>query len=331
MKVLVSGGAGYIGSHTVVQLCASGHRPVIVDNFSSSRRDVISRLETICKTALEVHECDVTDAKAVERVFRSVRPEAVMHFAGLKSVPESVRQPLRYYQCNVNGTLTLIREALNHEVKRFVFSSSATVYGSVNSNPVKEDAQTLPTNPYGWSKLMSEQVIADTCVAHPGFGAVILRYFNPVGADASGLIGEDPASEPGNLMPLLCQAAAGRRESLAIYGTDYDTPDGSGLRDFIHVADLAQGHIAALDFLEGNQAAHVFNLGTGIPHSVMDLIACFKSINGVEFRTVRSVRRPGDVAASWADVAKARRDLGWRALRGLDEMCRSAWCWQEKI
>lgn len=330
--ILVTGGAGFIGSHTCVALAEAGIPFLVLDNFSNSRRSVLDRLEQLLGAPVAHVEGDVRDAALLARVFAAHPIEAVVHFAAFKAVGESVREPLRYYDNNVAGTVTLLRAMQAAGVRTLVFSSSATVYGEPASLPIREDFPLSATNPYGWSKLMMEQVLADVDQAEPGLWRMArLRYFNPVGAHESGLIGEDPQDVPNNLLPYVAQVAAGRREVLSIYGDDYPTPDGTGVRDYIHVCDLAEGHVAALRYLRAHPGLLTVNLGTGRPVSVLEMVRGFERASGrsVPYRIVP--RRPGDVAQCWADPALAERLLGWRARRGLESMCADAWRWQNGV
>lgn len=330
--ILVTGGAGFIGSHTCVALAEAGIPFLVLDNFSNSRRSVLGRLARLLGAPVAHVEGDVRDAALLARVFASHPIEGVVHFAAFKAVGESVREPLRYYDNNVAGTVTLLRAMQAASVRTLVFSSSATVYGEPASLPIREDFPLSATNPYGWSKLMMEQVLADVDQAEPGqWRMARLRYFNPVGAHESGLIGEDPQDVPNNLLPYVAQVAAGQREVLSVYGDDYPTPDGTGVRDYIHVCDLAEGHVAALRYLRAHPGLLTVNLGTGRPVSVLEMVHGFERASGrtVPYRIVP--RRPGDVAQCWADPALAERLLGWRARRGLESMCADAWRWQDGV
>ena len=330
--VLVTGGAGFIGSHTCAALAAQGRRFLILDNFCNSRRSVLERLERITGAPVDCVEGDVRDGALVEGLLRERSIDAVIHFAGLKAVGDSVRTPLTYYDNNVAGTLTLLEAMRAANVRTLVFSSSATVYGDPAQLPIREDFPLSATNPYGWSKLMMEQVLADVDTAEPGQWRIArLRYFNPVGAHESGLIGEDPQGVPGNLMPYVAQVAAGQRESLNVWGGDYPTPDGTGQRDYIHVCDLAEGHVAALRYLRQHTGLLTVNLGTGRPVSVLEMVRGFEQASGRTVRYQIGPRRPGDVAACWADPSQAERLLGWRARRGVEAMCQDAWRWQDGV
>jgi UDP-glucose 4-epimerase len=331
MRILVTGGAGYIGSHTTLQLIAAGHEAVIVDDFSRSRRSVLGRLETLAGRPIEWHALDVTDPEGTEALMASGAFDAVVHFAGLKAVGESIEKPLAYYSNNLGSTFSLLAAMSRHGVRKVVFSSSATVYGANAPAPMKEDFPTSATNPYGWTKVMQEQVLRDAAVADPGLRVALLRYFNPVGAHASGMIGEDPAGIPNNLMPLLTQVAIGRREKILVYGDDYPTPDGTGRRDYLHVEDLAAGHVAALERLgTTDEPVSTWNLGTGRPTSVMEMVHAFSRACGHDLPYEIAPRRAGDVAESYADPAKAQAELGWTADRMVDEMCADSWRWQSQ-
>ncbi len=328
--ILVTGGAGYIGSHTCVALAAAKEPFLVLDNFCNSRTSVLERVARITGQVPAHVQGDVRDADFLRQVFTEHPITAVIHFAALKSVGESVREPLRYYDNNVNGTITLLQAMKEAGVRTVVFSSSATVYGDPATVPVSEDFPLSATNPYGHTKLMMEQVLADVAHAEPGAWRIArLRYFNPVGAHESGLIGEDPQDVPNNLLPYVAQVAVGQREYLSVYGDDYPTPDGTGVRDYIHVCDLAQGHVAALHYLRRNAGVLTVNLGTGHPASVLEMVKAFEKASGrpVPYRVV--ARRPGDVAQCWANPALAEQLLGWKAQHGLDRMCQDAWRWQD--
>ncbi len=326
--LLVTGGAGYIGSHTCVELLQAGYGVVVADNLCNSRREVFGRIERIAGRAVTFHECDVRDAAALRGIFGEHAIDAVLHFAGLKAVGESVDRPIEYYDNNVGGTLALCRAMAEAGVRKLVFSSSATVYGDPDAVPVREDHPLRPTNPYGHSKAMIETILQDLFRSDPAWKIALLRYFNPVGAHESGLIGEDPGGVPNNLLPFIAQVAVGRREALNVYGNDYPTPDGTGVRDYIHVVDLARGHLAALEKLATTSEVLSVNLGTGRGYSVLEMVEAFRRASGrdIPYRIV--ARRPGDVAACYADPALAARLLGWRAERGLERICRDAWRWQ---
>ena len=330
--ILVTGGAGFIGSHTCVALAQAGIPFVVLDNLCNSRRSVLERVERITGAPVPFIEGDIRDTALLQRVFAEHPVEGVIHFAALKSVGESVREPLRYYDNNVAGTVALLGAMRAANVRTLVFSSSATVYGDPASVPIREDFPLSATNAYGWSKLMMEQVLADVDASEPGQWRIArLRYFNPVGAHASGLIGEDPQDIPNNLLPYVAQVAVGLREQLSVYGNDYPTPDGTGVRDYIHVCDLAEGHVAALRYLRSHPGLLTVNLGTGRPVSVLEMVRAFERASGraVPYRIV--ARRPGDVAQCWADPALARQLLGWTAKLGLDQMCEDAWRWQSGV
>jgi UDP-glucose 4-epimerase len=329
MRVLVSGGAGYIGSHTVVQLVAAGHDVTVVDSFANAKPSVVGRLEALTGEPLEVRSFDLTDHDKTEHLFADEQFDAVIHFAGFKAVGESVAKPLEYYENNLVSTFSLVRAMRRHNVRKLVFSSSATVYGADATVPMREDAPTSATNPYGWTKVMIEQVLRDVGAADPTWRVALLRYFNPVGAHPSGTLGEDPSDIPNNLMPFVAQVAVGRREKLSIFGGDYPTPDGTGVRDYIHVEDLAAGHVAALNKLASvDEPVSTWNLGTGHGTSVLELLHAFERAVGHELPHEIVDRRPGDVAESYADPAKAEAELGWKATRTVDDMCVDTWRWQ---
>ncbi|MES3025472.1 MAG: UDP-glucose 4-epimerase GalE [Pseudomonadota bacterium] len=325
--ILVTGACGYIGSHTCVELLAAGHRLVALDNLSNGSREALRRVERLAGRAVAFVEADVRDRGALERVLRGQRIDAVIHFAGLKSITESVAAPLRYYQNNVGGSLALLEAMAAAGVRRILFSSSATVYGDAAA-PVAESAPLRPNNPYGRSKLMVEQLIGDLALAAPDWRAGVLRYFNPVGAHPSGTIGEDPRGPPANLLPSIAQVATGRRPRLLVYGNDYPTADGTGVRDYIHVGDLARGHTAALRRLFAQPGSFTVNLGTGRGHSVLEVVRAFEQASGVAIPCTFAARRPGDAAASYAAAGCAFELLGWRAETGLDAMCADLWRWQ---
>lgn len=328
MRVLVTGGAGYIGSHTCVELLNAGHEVIVVDNLCNSKISVLDRVKQITGRSVSFYDLDVRDKAALSAVFGAHRIDAVIHFAGLKSVGESVAMPLQYYDNNVHGTLVLAEVMAEHNVRNFVFSSSATVYGDPASVPIREDFPLSATNPYGRSKLIVEEMLRDLPVAEPQWHIALLRYFNPVGAHSSGLIGEDPNGIPNNLMPYVAQVAAGKLAQLSVFGGDYPTPDGTGVRDYIHVVDLALGHVLALDALKNKNGVVTYNLGTGRGYSVLEMVAAFEKASGkgVPYRIVD--RRPGDIAACYADASLAERELGWRAKRDIDVMCEDSWRWQ---
>jgi len=330
MRVLVTGGAGYIGSHTCLELLASGHEVVVIDNLSNSKPAVFNHIERICGLRPVFYDADVRNTVKVADILTRHRIEAVIHFAGLKAVGESVAQPLRYYDNNVTGSLSLLGAMMDTGVRTLVFSSSATVYGDPQSVPIREDFPLSVTNPYGRSKLMVEEILRDLIIADDSWHIVLLRYFNPVGAHESGLIGEYPAGIPNNLMPYINQVAAGNQSELQVFGGDYPTPDGTGVRDYIHVVDLASGHIAALDWLQRHRGLHTFNLGTGQGYSVIEVVRTFEAATGQHIPYKVVDRRPGDIARCFADVSLAEKVLGWKAQRGITEMCRDAWNWQEK-
>ncbi|HOL63982.1 MAG TPA: UDP-glucose 4-epimerase GalE [Accumulibacter sp.] len=331
MHILVTGGSGYIGSHACVALLAAGYQVVVVDNLSNSHPAVIDRVERIAGQRPVFYVGDVRDRTLLTRVFSDWPIAAVIHFAGLKAVGESVAQPLRYYDCNVGGAIVLCETMAAHQVKTLIFSSSATVYGDPASVPIREDFPRAATNPYGASKLMIEDILADLAHADAQWRIARLRYFNPVGAHHSGLIGEEPNGTPNNLLPYVAQVAAGLREQLSVFGSDYPTTDGTGVRDYIHVVDLVEGHLAALDYLRANGGLLTVNLGTGTGYSVLDMVHAFAAASGQPVPYTLTPRRPGDVASCYADPSLAERLLGWKARRGLEEMCRDAWRWQQNL
>ena len=330
MKVLLAGGAGYIGTHTAVQLLKGGYEVVVVDNYDNSCPEAVKRAEELAGGKIALYEADIQDREAVQAILAKEQPETVIHFAGLKAVGESVAKPLKYYRNNINTTLSLLEAMADTGVKRIIFSSSATVYGEQNPAPYNEEMpKGLCTNPYGWTKSMMEQILADAATANPELGVVLLRYFNPIGAHESGRIGEDPQGIPNNLMPYVSQVAVGRREQLTVFGGDYDTPDGTCLRDYIHVMDLADGHVKAVEFAAGHKGVEIFNLGTGKPYSVLDIVNTFQQVNDVKVNYVIGPRRAGDLPVCYADAAKAKKVLGWEAKRTLADMCRDSWNWQK--
>ena len=332
MKILVTGGAGFIGSHTCIELLNAGHTVAVVDNLCNSREECLRRVAKIAGKTLSFHKADIRDRAALDAVFDAEAPiGAVIHFAALKAVGESVRIPLSYYGNNINGTLTLCECMASHGCRNIVFSSSATVYGDPASVPIREDFPTPgATNPYGWTKLMMEQIFRDVQKSDPAWNIVLLRYFNPIGAHASGLIGEDPAGIPNNLLPYVAQVAVGRLPRLSVYGNDYPTRDGTGVRDYIHVVDLAIGHLKAIDKLAAKPGLAIYNLGTGKGYSVLDVVKAFEKASGRKVPYAIVPRRPGDVAECWADPSKALKELGWKAERDLRAMCEDAWRWQSQ-
>lgn len=325
MSILVTGGAGFIGSHTVVELLEKGEEIIIVDNFCNSSPDVLDKIKQIANKDFKFYEVDLLDEENLEKVFKENNIESVIHFAALKSVGESVEKPLEYYHNNITGTVILLKIMQKYNCKKIVFSSSATVYGNPASLPIKEDFPLSTTNPYGSTKLMMEQVLQDVCVADKDFSVAILRYFNPIGAHESGLIGEVPNGIPNNIMPYILKVANGEYEALTVYGNDYNTPDGTGIRDYIHVVDLAKGHLKALDKIRREKGAKVYNLGTGNGYSVLDLVTNFEKVNNVKVNYKIGPRRPGDIGACYADPSKAKEELGWVAEKGIEEMCKDAW------
>lgn len=328
---MITGGAGYIGSHTAIELIKSGYEVVVFDNFCNSSPEAIKRVEKLADATVPYYEGDIRDADTLSQVFEKEKPDAVIHCAALKAVGESVRKPLEYYQNNITGTLTLLDVMRNHHVKNIVFSSSATVYGAAEVMPITEECpKGQCTNPYGWTKSMMEQIMSDLQKADPEWNVILLRYFNPVGAHESGMIGEDPKGIPNNLMPYISQVAVGKLEKLGVFGDDYDTPDGTGVRDYIHVVDLAVGHVKAIDYIFTDPGLDVINLGTGTGYSVLDMVKAFSKACGKDVPYEIKPRRAGDVAVCYSDPAKAARVLGWRAKRGLDEMCADSWRWQSQ-
>lgn len=325
MAILVTGGAGFIGSHTCVELLENGYEVVIVDNFINSKPEALNRIKQITGKDFKFYEADLLDKAAVEIIFKENKIDAVIHFAGLKAVGESVAQPIRYYHNNITGTLILCQVMQEAGVKKIVFSSSATVYGSPETVPIREDFPLHTTNPYGSTKLMIENILQDIFVADNEWSIALLRYFNPIGAHKSGLIGEDPNGIPNNLMPYIAQVAAGKLEVLSVFGDDYDTKDGTGVRDYIHVVDLAQGHIKAVKKVLGGSGVDAYNLGTGIGYSVLDMVHAFETANNVKVNYKIAPRRPGDIAVCFADPKKAKELLGWQAQFGIEDMCRDSW------
>jgi len=330
MKLLITGGAGYIGSHTCVELLQAGYELVVVDNLSNSSEEALVRVQELTGKPIEFHKVDLLDRPALEKVFSGAAIDGVIHFAGLKSPSESVSQPLRYFHNNVTGSLILFEVMQEHHVKNLVFSSSCTVYGSPRTVPVTEDFPLGVINPYGRTKLMIEEILRDLHTADESWNVALLRYFNPVGAHPSGRIGEDPGGIPNNLLPYLAQVAVGRLPELYVFGNDYPTPDGTCIRDYIHVVDLAQGHLKALGKLNTNPGVVTYNLGTGRGYSVLEVLAAFEKACGKKIPTKISRRRPGDAPISYADPSKAKRELGWEAKHGIDEMCADVWRWQSK-
>ena len=330
--ILVTGGCGYIGSHTVVELYNAGEKEiVIVDDLRNASIDVLDRIKQIVpQVTLHFYQVDINDEEGLEKVFSTHNIQTVVHFAGLKAVGESVREPLLYYQNNISGTLVLLKVMARHGCKEIIFSSSATVYGPKNPIPYLEDMDTSATNPYGWTKVMQEQILRDIAVADPEMRVALLRYFNPIGAHESGLIGENPNGIPNNLLPYICKVAVGKLEKLNVFGNDYDTPDGTGVRDYIHVVDLAIGHVKALQYIREHEGVLTVNLGTGIGYSVLDIVKAYEKASGRTIPYVIVDRRPGDIACNYANAEKAKELLGWTAERSLDDMCRDSWRFTEK-
>jgi len=325
MNILLTGGAGFIGSHTCVELIQSGYSVVIADNFSNSSRESVRCIREITGTEVPLYKIDVRDNELLDRVFTEHEIDAVIHFAGYKAVGESTAEPLKYYRNNIDAALSVLEVMKKHGVHKFIFSSSATVYGNPETVPLTENMPVHCTNPYGWTKLMIERILTDTASADPDMSVVLLRYFNPIGAHESGLIGDDPGGIPNNLMPYIARVAAGQLNELSVFGDDYPTKDGTGVRDYIHVADLAKGHVAALKYAEKNTGTEVFNLGTGIGYSVLEIIRAFEEVSGVKIPYRITARRPGDAAICFADPSRAFEILGWKAEKTLHDMCRDAW------
>ena len=330
MKILLAGGAGYIGSHIALALLENGQDVVVMDNFDNSSPEAIMRVEEMTGQTVSLYEADVTNKKVTLAVFKKEKPDCVIHLAGLKAVGESIEQPIRYYRNNIDTTLTLLECMAKTGCKNIVFSSSATVYGEENAAPCHEK---MPkgkcSNPYGWTKSMMEQILQDASVADKDMSVVLLRYFNPIGAHESGRIGENPRGIPNNLMPYVTQVAVGKRDKLTIFGDDYDTPDGTCLRDYIHIMDLAEGHLKAVEFCVENKGTEIINLGTGQPYSVLDIVKTFEKVNNIQVPYEIGPRRGGDLPAVYADVSKAEKVLGWKAKRTLADMCRDSWNWQK--
>ncbi len=328
--ILLAGGAGYIGSHTAVELLEAGFDVIIADNYSNSCPEVIKRVEEITGKTVKAYEIDIKSTDKLEKVFRENKIDAVIHFAGLKAVGESVAKPLLYYRNNIDTTLSLLECMKKYNVNNIIFSSSATVYGEENPVPYTEEMQRgTCTNPYGWTKAMMEQILEDAAKADDNLSVILLRYFNPIGAHESGRIGEDPQGIPNNLMPYVAQVAVGRREKLTIFGQDYDTPDGTCRRDYIHVVDLAKGHVKAIEYVLKNDGVEIFNLGTGTPYSVTEIVTTFENVNDIKINHVYGARRAGDLPESYANADKALRLLGWKTEKTLADMCKDTWNWQK--
>jgi len=329
MNILLTGGAGFIGTHTCVELLNAGHDAIIVDNYINSQPEAVKRVEEITGKSVKLYEADVCDKAAMTRIFDENQIDAVIHFAGLKAVGESVSKPLEYYRNNLDSTLTLCEVMREHGCKRLVFSSSATVYGVPDEVPLREDMFCKGcTNPYGWTKYMIEKILQGVCDADPEWSVVLLRYFNPIGAHESGRIGENPNGIPNNLMPFITKVAAGQLKQLNVFGNDYATHDGTGVRDYIHVCDLGRGHVSACAYAAEHKGCEIINLGTGIGYSVLDIVNAFVKVNNVEVPYVIAPRRPGDIDACFADPKKAEELLGWKAEKNLEDMCRDSWRWQ---
>ena len=326
MNVLVTGGAGYIGSHTVVELINAGHQVVVVDDLSNAKAEVMDRIQTITGVRPDFYQVDCSDKEKLREIFQAHKVDAVIHFAGFKAVGESVKMPMKYYRNNLDSTMTLMEVMEEFDCKQLVFSSSATVYGADNPHPYREEMPAIQSaSPYGWTKVMIERIIKDYVAANPAYSAVLLRYFNPIGAHDSGLLGDDPNGIPNNLMPYIGRVAAGKLEKLTIFGGDYDTPDGTCQRDYLHVVDLAIGHLKALEYAENHTGVEAINLGTGNGISVLELVNAFETANDLKLPYVIGPRRSGDLPAFWADAQKAKELLGWEATRTVEEMCRSSW------
>ena len=329
--ILVTGGCGYIGSHTVVELAKAGEKEIVIaDNLSNSKKDVLERIKEIVPVTLHFYQADIGAEADMERIFSEHPIDTVVHFAGLKAVGESVAKPILYYENNVAGTLCLLKVMALHGCKNIIFSSSATVYGPQNQPPYTEEMPTSATNPYGWTKVMQEQILRDATVADPEFRVALLRYFNPIGAHESGLIGENPNGIPNNLLPYICKVAIGKLEKLHVFGDDYPTKDGTGVRDYIHVVDLAIGHVKALEYIRKTPGVLTVNLGTGVGYSVLDIVKAYEQASGKKIPYVVDPRRPGDIATCYANAEKAKKLLGWTAERGLLEMCKDSWRFTEK-
>ncbi len=330
MRVLVTGGAGYIGSHTSIELLNSNHEVIILDNFSNSKPEVLNRIKKISGKDFKFYKVDLLDKEALDLVFKENQVDAVIHFAGFKAVGESVEIPLEYYHNNLTGTFNLCKTMQIYNVKKIIFSSSATVYGLPKSVPISEDFSLSVTNPYGRTKLMIEEILQDLFISDNKWSIILLRYFNPIGAHSSGIIGEDPNGIPNNLLPYITQVAIGKREQLNIFGNDYDTPDGTGIRDYIHVVDLAIGHLKALEKISIFKGVQIYNLGTGVGYSVLDIVNAFKEATGVDIPYKFTERRPGDIGVCFANPLKALNELNWKAELTIKDMCKDSWNWQSK-
>jgi len=330
MKIFVTGGAGYIGSHAILELLKQGYEVVVIDNFINSKPEAITRVKELSGCDFPFYEMDLRDGKQLDRVFGKHNIDCVIHFAGLKAVGESIEKPLEYYSNNLDSTIVLCNAMKKHKINKIIFSSSATVYNAEDEMPLTENSLVGGcTNPYGWTKFMCEQILTDTVKANDGWSATLLRYFNPIGAHESGRIGEDPQDIPNNIMPYIAQTAVGRLPYINIYGDDYDTPDGTGVRDYIHVVDLAIGHVAAIKFLQNHSGVSIFNLGTGKGVSVLELISAFESVTGKELKKKIAPRRPGDIATCYASTEKAKKELGWKTAKTIEDACADTWRWQK--
>lgn len=328
MKILLTGGAGFIGSHTCIELIEAGHNVVIADDLSNSKPAVLERLKELTGQEIKFYNIDVADREKVDEMFATENFDSVIHFAGFKAVGESVAKPIMYYRNNLDTTLTLLETMAKYNVNNFVFSSSATVYGIPESVPLVEGMKTGCTNPYGWTKLMIEQILTDATIANKDLSVVLLRYFNPIGAHPSGRIGEDPTGIPNNLLPFITQVAIGKLPQLGVFGNDYPTHDGTGVRDYIHVVDLAKGHVKAIEYAAEHNGTEIFNLGTGTGYSVLDIVKAFEKANDIKIPYAIKPRRDGDIAECYADPVKAKEQLGWQAEKTLEEMCKDSWRWQ---
>ncbi|MFP7736403.1 UDP-glucose 4-epimerase GalE [Priestia aryabhattai] len=329
MNILVTGGAGYIGSHTCLELLNVGHEIVVIDNLSNGNFEALKRISELTKKDFRFYQEDLLDKTTLEKIFSENNIDAVIHFAGLKSVDESIKIPLHYYHNNITGTLVLCQTMKKYDVKKMIFSSSANVYGVPKNVPITEDSPLAPINPYGRTKLIIEEILRDLYVSDNSWGIVLLRYFNPIGAHESGRIGEDPSDIPNNLMPYITQVAVGKRDKLKVFGKDYNTHDGTGVRDYIHVVDLAKGHLKALEMVTSTTGIDAFNLGTGIGYSVLDLIKNYENTTSQKIPYTLTHRRPGDIDKCYADVNKANKKLGWKATKNLEDMCKDSWRWQK--
>jgi UDP-glucose-4-epimerase len=330
MNILLAGGAGYIGTHTAIELISLGYNVIIADNFANSKLEAVTNTEKIAGQKIPLYNIDVADVVALDKVFSENKIDAVIHFAGLKILNESIQIPVKYYRNNLDTTLSLLEVMAKHKVNKIIFSSSASVYGIPERVPIDESMPVSCSNPYGWTKIFIEQILADTAKANPDFSVILLRYFNPVGAHSSGIIGENPTEIPTNLFPYISQVAFGKLNELKIYGNNYPTKDGTGIRDYIHIVDLAKGHVAALDYAQKHKGSEIINIGTGVGYSVLDIVKAFEETNNVKVPYKIAERRSGDVAECYADASKAALLLNWKAEKTLEDMCKDAWRWQKK-